>query len=59
MKRFFFAPGAVERHRRPIGTPAQRRELLRWLQMALIAMTATGGTALIAGVLSALLFGTP
>lgn len=49
-----FAPGAIERHTRPLlGTPAQRRELLRWLQLALIAMALTSATALVAGLVSA------
>lgn len=52
-----FAPGAIERHRRPIRTPEQRRELVRWLQLAAIAMAVTGATALVAGLLSGWIFG--
>lgn len=52
-----FAPGAIERHRRPLGTPAQRRELVRWLQLALLSMALTGGTALVAGLLAGWFFG--
>jgi hypothetical protein len=53
------APGAIERHRRSIGTPEQRRELLRWLQLSLIAMAITGATALVAGLLTAFVLGAP
>ena len=52
-----FAPGAIERYPRQIGTPAQRRELVRWLQLAAIAMAATGGTGLVAGLLAGWIFG--
>jgi hypothetical protein len=34
MNRHLFAPGAIERHRRPFATPAQRRELRRWLKIS-------------------------
>ena len=57
MNKHPYAPGAIERHRRQIGTPAQRRELLRWLQLALLAMAITGGTALVAGLLAGWIFG--
>lgn len=52
-----FAPGTIERHRRPLCTSAQRRELVRWLWLALLAMALTGGTALVAGLLSGWMFG--
>lgn len=52
-----FAPGAIERHTRRIGTPAQRRELVRWMQLAVIAMALVGGTALVSGLLARLYFG--
>jgi hypothetical protein len=52
-----FAPGAIERHTRKIGTPAQRRELVRWLQLALVAMAVTGCTALGAGWVARFFFG--
>ena len=52
-----FAPGAITRHTRRIGTQAQRRELARWLQLALVAMALTGCTALGAGFLARLAFG--
>jgi hypothetical protein len=54
---FPFAPGAITRHTRRIGTPAQRRELVRWLQLALVAMALVGGTALAAGFFARLYFG--
>lgn len=54
---FPFAPGAITRHTRRIGTPAQRRELVRWLQLALVAMALVGGTALVSGMLARLYFG--
>jgi hypothetical protein len=57
MNRHLFAPGAIERHTRKIGTPAQRRELVRWLQLALVAMALVGCTALSAGFLARLVFG--
>jgi hypothetical protein len=43
MKRAPFAPGTVERHRRPFATPAQRRELRRWLKIS-TAMVVLAGT---------------
>lgn len=52
-----FAPGAIERHTRQLGTPAQRRELLRWLQLAVLAMALTGTTALLAGLVAGWFFG--
>ncbi len=52
-----FAPGAIERHTRRIGTPAQRRELTRWMQLAVVAMALVGCTALGAGFLARLFFG--
>jgi hypothetical protein len=52
-----FAPGAIERHTRKIGTPAQRRELVRWLQLALVAMALVGCTALGAGWFARFFFG--
>ena len=52
-----FAPGAIKRYTRPIGTPAQRRELVRWLQLAVLAMAVTGTTALVAGLLAGWFFG--
>ena len=51
------APGAITRHTRRIGTPAQRRELVRWLQLALVAMVLTGCTALGAGWVARSFFG--
>jgi hypothetical protein len=38
-----FAPGTVEHHRRPFATPAQRRELRRWLKIS-TAMVVLAGT---------------
>ena len=52
-----FAPGAITRHVRRIGTPAQRRELVRWMQLAVIAVALVGCTALGAGFLARLFFG--
>ena len=57
MNKHPYAPGAIERHTRPLFTPAMRRELLRWLQLALLAMAITGGTALVAGLLAVWVFG--
>ena len=57
MNRHLFAPGAITRHVRKIGTPAQRRELVRWLQLALVAMALTGCTALAAGWVARFFFG--
>jgi hypothetical protein len=37
-------------------TPRQRRELVRWLQFALIAMAVTGATAILAGMLASFFF---
>jgi len=57
MNRRLFAPGAIERHTRRIGTPAQRRELVRWLQLAVVAMVLAGCTALGAGWVARFFFG--
>ena len=35
-----------------LGTPTQRRELLHWLQLALVAIATTSGTAFVAGLLT-------
>lgn len=40
-----FAPGAITRHTRRIGTPAQRRELVKWIYVAGVM----GALALILG----------
>ena len=37
-------------------TPRQRRELVRWLQFALIAVAVTGATAILAGMLASFFF---
>jgi hypothetical protein len=52
-----FAPNTITRHTSRIGAPAQRRELVRWLQLALVAVALTGCTALGAGFLARLFFG--
>ena len=46
-----FAPGAIEHHRRPLGTPAQRRELVLWLKRSLAFAAACALLALVAGAL--------
>lgn len=51
------APGVITRPKRRIGTPAQRRELVRWLQLAVVAMALVGGTALVSWMLARLYFG--
>jgi ABC-type amino acid transport system permease subunit len=33
-----FAPGVVERHKKPFATPAQWRELFWWLRITIVAM---------------------
>ena len=57
MNKHPYAPGTIERHHRPLFTPAQRREMLRWLQLAFLAMSITGGTGLVAGLLAGWIFG--
>lgn len=52
MNRHIFAPGAIERHRRPLGTPAQRRELVRWLKLSLLCFVCTGALAFLAGLVN-------
>lgn len=54
MRRYPFAPGAITRHTRRWlpGTTAQRRELVAWLWLAVLAMILIGGTALVAGLLA-------
>ena len=47
-----FAPGAIEHHRRPLGTPAQRRELVRWLKLSALVVSASGLVGFVAGVLA-------
>lgn len=48
-----FAPGAVEGYRAPVfGSPAQRRELMRWLKPALAFTTVVGLCGLAAGVIA-------
>jgi hypothetical protein len=46
-----FAPGTVTRHTRPMGTPAQRRELVRWLKRSLAFAASVALLALVAGTL--------
>lgn len=45
-----FAPGVIERHRRQLGTPAQRRELKRWLLALLVLCVLLGTLGLAAGL---------
>jgi len=52
MNRHHFAPGAIEHYRRPLGTPAQRRELLRWLKLSALLLATTGALAFVAGLVS-------
>jgi branched-subunit amino acid transport protein len=46
-----FAPGAIESHRRTRTTPAQRRELVRWLKRSLAFAGVVALLALVAGTL--------
>lgn len=49
-RRHDFAPGAIERYSPGwLGTHAQRRELVRWLTNAVLAMAAVGFAALLSG----------
>jgi hypothetical protein len=50
MNRHMFAPGAIEHHKRVLGTPAQRRELVRWVRLAVLCIVCTGGLAFGAGL---------
>jgi hypothetical protein len=55
----FFAPGAIERHRRSrrhhhLTNPAQRRELKRWLIGAAITTAVATSIGLMAGLITAL-----
>jgi len=47
-----FAPGAIEHHRRTFGSPAQRRELVRWLKLSALVVSASGLVGFVAGVLA-------
>jgi hypothetical protein len=47
-----FAPGAIEAHRRTRTTPAQRRELVRWLKLSALCMAASVVLGLLAGWLA-------
>lgn len=47
-----YAPGTIEHHRRPLGTPAQRRELVRWLKLSALVVSASGLVGFVAGVLA-------
>jgi hypothetical protein len=48
-----FAPGAVEKYRAPFfGSPAQRRELLRWLKPSLAFTAAVILAGLAAGLIA-------
>ena len=56
MNRFPFAPGAVSYTRRGfLGSPAQRRELVRWVRAAVVFAAAVGVCALAAGYVSGVL----
>lgn len=48
-----FAPGVIEAHRRPLVSAVQRRELLRWLVLAIglcvLAVAVGGATGWLAG----------
>jgi hypothetical protein len=46
MSRHMFAPGAIEHHKRVLGTPAQRREL----RLAVLCIVCTGALAFGAGL---------
>jgi hypothetical protein len=47
-----FAPGAIEAHRRTRTTPAQRRELARWLKLSALVVLASVLVGFVAGVLA-------
>ena len=48
-----FAPGVVQGYRAPaLGTPAQRRELARWLVPALLFTSGVGLAGLAAGLIA-------
>ena len=50
---FAFAPGAIERHKVGLlGTPAQRRELKRWLLPSLAFTAVVGLCGLAVGVIA-------
>lgn len=52
---FAFAPGVIEGHKVGLlGSPAQRRELLRWAKGSLAFLTLVGLSALAAGLLTGL-----
>ncbi|MGS5089038.1 hypothetical protein ACVC7V_21345 [Hydrogenophaga sp. A37] len=54
---FDFAPGAIERHKVGLlGTPAQRRELKRWLLPSLAFTVVVGLCALAVGVIAGRFF---
>lgn len=49
---FAFAPGAIERHKASLlGTPQQRRELVRWVKGGALWIACSGVAALAAGVI--------
>lgn len=55
MSRHPFAPGVITRHKRMAAlaaTPAQRRELVRWLKLSLLCFVCTGALAFLAGLVS-------
>jgi hypothetical protein len=52
MSRHKFAPGAIEHHKRTLGTPAQRRELVRWLKLSGLCFACTGAVAFVAGLVN-------
>lgn len=45
-----FAPGVIQRHRRPLTTPAQRHEMRRWLGLSVLLISASAGVGLLAGL---------
>lgn len=53
MKNNLFAPGAIEHHKKPFTTPAQCRELLAWLRIAILAVLVALAGGFGAGAMSA------
>lgn len=48
----FFAPGAIQRHRRPAYTHEQRRALKRWLLISAAVMASAALFGLAAGLIT-------
>ena len=46
-----FAPGVIERHTRPLATPAHIHELRRWLGLSALCIALSASVGMIAGLL--------